>query len=35
MIEVLKGYAEDVVVDKKVDLIVSEWMGTMLLVRSK
>lgn len=31
VIEVLKGYAEDVVLDKKVDLIVSEWMGTMLL----
>ena len=32
MIEVMKDYAEDIVLDERVDLIVSEWMGTMLLV---
>ena len=32
VIEMIKGYAEDIVLEDKVDLIVSEWMGTMLLV---
>ena len=32
VIEVIKAYAEDIVLDEKVDLIVSEWMGTILLV---
>ena len=32
VIEVMKDYAEDIVLDERVDLIVSEWMGTILLV---
>lgn len=32
-IEVLHGYAECVQLPEKVDVIISEWMGTMLLVR--
>ena len=31
-IEVIKSKAEDLQLPEKVDLIVSEWMGTLLLV---
>ena len=32
-IEVINDYAENFDLDEKVDLIVSEWMGTLLLVK--
>jgi hypothetical protein len=31
-IEVIHGYAEEVELEDKVDVIISEWMGTVLLV---
>lgn len=32
-VQVIKGKIEDIVLPEKVDVIVSEWMGTLLLVR--
>ena len=31
-IEVIQDYAENLKLDQQVDLIISEWMGTILLV---